>query len=196
MTELIFATNNANKLREINTALPANVEVKGLKDAGIYIDIPEPHDSLQANAKEKADVIFELTGKACFSEDTGLFVDALNGEPGVRSARYAGEPANDANNISLLLQKLTDIEDRDARFKTVICLRTRNDERYFEGVCKGRIIHKTHGEQGFGYDPVFIPQDSEKTFAEMGLDEKSKFSHRKKAFSKLIEYINACQESK
>ncbi|HEU0227877.1 MAG TPA: RdgB/HAM1 family non-canonical purine NTP pyrophosphatase [Arachidicoccus soli] len=187
--QLIFATNNPNKVKEIKKILPQNIDVKSLREAGIEIEIPEPHDSLKENASEKSRTIFNLTQQNCFSEDTGLIVDALKGAPGVKSARYAGEPANDENNIDKLLQNLSGEENRSARFKTIISLIWEEKEYWFEGVCEGRIIEKRIGDSGFGYDPVFIPEGSIKTFAQMDTEEKNLFSHRKKAMAKLLAFM-------
>ena len=188
---LIFATNNQNKVKEVMSALPAGTEIISLRDAGINIEIPEPHDTLEANASEKATVIYGLTQLNCFSEDTGLEVAALNGEPGVRSARYAGDEADNEKNIALLLYNMKTINQRDAQFKTVISLILDDKEYQFTGICKGRIIDEQRGTQGFGYDSIFIPAGDERTFAEMNMEEKNKFSHRKKALMKLIDFLNS-----
>lgn len=190
MTTLIFATNNQNKVKEIRAVLNNGFEIITLKEAGIDIDIPEPHDTLSANATEKSTVIHRLTGKNCFSEDTGLEVTALNGEPGVRSARYAGEDSDFQNNVLKLLANMADKEDRSAQFRTVISLIMNDTEYQFEGICKGHITRHQQGSEGFGYDPVFIPEDSTRTFAEMTLEEKNSFSHRKKATTQLIQFLN------
>lgn len=187
--QLIFATNNPNKAREIAAILPQTIEVKTLKEAGIDIDIPEPHDTFRENALEKSRTIFKLTHQHCFSEDTGLEVDALDGLPGVRSARFAGEPADDEKNIEKLLNDMNGKTNRSARFRTVVSLIWNEAEYFFEGVCEGEIIDDKKGDNGFGYDPVFIPDGSDKTFAEMDLAEKNLFSHRKKAVGKLIEFF-------
>ena len=187
--QLIFATNNQNKVKEIASVLPANIEVKSLKEIGINVDIPEPHDTLKENASEKSRTIFELTQQNCFSEDTGLEVDALNGAPGVRSARYAGEPSNPEKNIEKLLHEMNGKSNRAARFRTVVSLILNGKEYWFEGVCEGKIIHEKRGEDGFGYDPVFIPIGSDSTFAQMDMNEKNLFSHRKKAIDKLIAFL-------
>ncbi|WP_231891224.1 RdgB/HAM1 family non-canonical purine NTP pyrophosphatase [Arachidicoccus ginsenosidimutans] len=189
--QLIFATNNQNKVKEIASILPSTIEVKSLKDAGINIDIPEPHETLKENASEKSRTIFKLTHQNCFSEDTGLEVDVLNGAPGVKSARYAGEPANDEKNIEKLLNELSPKPNSSARFRTVVSLIWNEEEYFFEGVCEGKIIDEKLGENGFGYDPVFVPNGSDKTFAQMNLEEKNQFSHRKKAVSKLTEFLNS-----
>ena len=190
MGNLIFATNNENKVTEIRSVLPGFLQILTLKEAGIFQDIPEPWSTLKENAREKSEVIHILTGKECFSEDTGLIVPALDGEPGVKSARYAGEPADNQKNIALLLKNLDGETDRAAYFHTVICLIFDNDYHYFEGKCPGQIIHEERGENGFGYDAVFIPDGSERTFAEMDMEQKNQFSHRKKATQILIEFLN------
>jgi len=187
---IIFATNNQHKADEIRQVLKNLFEIKTLKDAGINIDIPEPYDSLEENAREKSTVIHSLTGANCFSEDTGLEVIALNGEPGVKSARYSGEETNFKKNIEKLLFNMKGIEQRDAQFRTVISLLLEGKEYQFEGICKGTITEVEKGENGFGYDPVFIPLGSDKTFAEMTMDEKAVFSHRKKATQQFISFLN------
>jgi XTP/dITP diphosphohydrolase len=186
---LIFASNNQHKVEEINSVIGNAYKVISLKDAGIDIDIPEPHDTIEANASEKSTTIYRITGQNCFGDDTGLEVEALNGEPGVKSARYAGEEKNFAANIDKLLYKLSGLENRSARFKTIISLMWKGREHLFEGIIKGRIIEERKGGNGFGYDPVFIPEGSEKTFGEMALEEKNKFSHRRKAMDKLIDFL-------
>lgn len=193
--KLIFATNNQHKIEEVRAVLPAYFEILTLREAGINIDIPEPHDTLEENAKEKAITIYHLTNTACFSEDTGLEVFALNGQPGVRSARYAGEEKSFEKNIEKLLQGLAGFEDRRAQFRAVICLILEGAIEFFEGVCEGRIIDMPKGADGFGYDPVFIPEGSEKTFAEMGMEEKNVYSHRKKAVDKLVTYLSQSNEN-
>jgi XTP/dITP diphosphohydrolase len=187
--KLIFATNNQHKVEEIQAAIGNVIEVITLKQAGIEIDIPEPYDTLQANATEKSRTIHQLTGKNCFSEDTGLEVDALNGEPGVHSARYAGEDKAFDKNIDKLLNKLGDTSDRKARFRTVISLLWEGREWFFEGICEGVITQERHGAGGFGYDPVFMPDGHNRTFAEMTLEEKNQVSHRKKAADKLVLFL-------
>lgn len=189
VTQLIFATNNANKVSEIKTVLGNLFDVISLKDAGINIDIPEPYDTLEENAGTKSKTIFELTGKNCFSEDTGLLVDALNGEPGVKSARYAGDNANNKENIEKLLLNLGDNENRKAHFRTIISLIINGKETQFEGICEGQILTTPIGEKGFGYDAIFIPDGSTKSFAEMETEEKNKYSHRKKAVAKLVAFL-------
>ena len=185
----IFATNNSHKVEEIRAVLPAHFEIKTLTEAGIEIDIPEPHDTLEENAREKAETIYKLTNTNCFSKDTGLEVFSLNGEPGVKSARYAGDEKSFEKNIDKLLSKLEGKEDRRAQFRTVACLIIDDKKYFFEGICKGGIINERRGNEGFGYDSVFIPDGSNKTFAEMGLAEKNKFSHRRKAIDSLVEFL-------
>ena len=195
MLQLIFATNNENKTREINSILNNKFEVISLKQAGIDIEIDEPFDSLEENAVEKARVIYELTNKACFAEDTGLEVDALNKAPGVKSARYAGEQRSAEDNIKKLLKELDNKTDRGACFKTVIALNLNGKNHLFTGICKGTIIASPRGTMGFGYDPVFIPEGGLKTFAEMEISEKNVFSHRRKATELLVDFLSKLKNS-
>ncbi|HRG81058.1 MAG TPA: RdgB/HAM1 family non-canonical purine NTP pyrophosphatase [Chitinophagaceae bacterium] len=188
--KLIFATNNQHKVDEIRAVLDNRLEMMTLKEAGINQDIPEPYDTLEANASVKSKTIQELTGLNCFSEDTGLEVEALQGEPGVKSARYAGENRSFDANIDKLLVNLEGQTNRKARFRTVISLLIDGQEFLFEGICKGRITAEKRGNQGFGYDPVFIPEGSVRTFAEMTMEEKNQYSHRKKATEKLVAFLN------
>jgi XTP/dITP diphosphohydrolase len=191
MTTLIFATNNEHKVSEIQSLLPSNIHVITLQQAGINIDIPEPYATLQENANTKAKTIFELTQQNCFSEDTGLEIDALQGAPGVQSARYAGEDRNFDANIQKVLVNLKNIENRNAQFRTVICLIWNEKEYYFEGVCRGKIAEQNSGNKGFGYDPIFIPGGSDKSFAEMSMSEKNTFSHRQKAVTQLFSFLQS-----
>jgi XTP/dITP diphosphohydrolase len=193
--KIIFATNNQHKIEEIRSALPQNFSIITLKEAGIDIEIPEPYDTLQDNASEKARTIYNLTKTNCFSEDTGLEVYSINNEPGVHSARYAGEEKSFDKNIYKLLYKLDNLNERKARFRTVICLMLNDKEYFFEGICEGEIINERRGNQGFGYDPVFIPTGSGKTFAQMSIEEKNLFSHRKKATDKLVTFLNNFQQA-
>jgi len=194
--KLIFATNNEHKVHEIRSVIGnSSIEIVTLKEAGIDIDIPEPFNTLEENASNKSRIIYEMkrinpiiTG--CFSEDTGLEVEALNGEPGVRSARYAGEEKSFDKNIGKLLEKLEGTTNRKARFRTVISLIIDTKENLFEGICEGTIGHGKKGKGGFGYDPIFVPDGSIHTFAEMKIEEKNQFSHRKKATDKLITYLS------
>lgn len=190
MLNLIFATNNLNKIKEVKSLLNGQFEIQTISEAGIDIDIPEPYDTLEKNAIEKAVVINKMTGKNCFAEDTGLHATALNGEPGVKSARYAGEERSSKKNIDKLLSELKDKKDRSAIFKTVVCLIMDGKQILFEGTSKGTIIAEKRGNAEFGYDPVFVPEGAVKTFAEMTLAEKNNFSHRKKAIEKLVEYLS------
>ena len=187
---LIFATNNMHKVEEIRSVVTNEFEIVTLLEAGIDIDIPEPHSTLEKNASEKSRTIYRLTGTNCFSEDTGLEVEALDGEPGVRSARYAGDEKSFDNNIEKLLSNLGTNQNRKARFRTVLSLMINGKEFLFEGICKGNIIKERRGTNGFGYDPIFVPDGSDKTFAEMSLDEKNLYSHRKKATDKLVIFLN------
>jgi XTP/dITP diphosphohydrolase len=186
---LIFATNNQHKVEEILTIVGDKFNIITLKEAGITIDIPEPHDTIEANASEKSQTIFKLTQQNCFGEDTGLEVNALHGEPGVKSARYAGEEKSFDANIDKLLENLKGTEDRSAHFKTVISLMWQGKEYLFEGITEGQILFERRGNNGFGYDPVFLPEESNKSFGEMALAEKNVYSHRRKATDKLIDFL-------
>jgi XTP/dITP diphosphohydrolase len=189
--KLIFATNNAHKVEEIQSAIGGELEIVSLAAAGIDIDIPEPYDTLEGNASGKSATIHRLTGMNCFSEDTGLEVAALDGEPGVRSARYAGEEKSFKSNIDKLLAKLSGRPDRQARFRTVISLIWNGREHLFEGVCEGHILEAPAGKGGFGYDPVFVPENSSRSFAEMSMEEKNRYSHRRKAADQLLQFLKA-----
>jgi XTP/dITP diphosphohydrolase len=186
---IVFATNNEHKVQEIRVAVGHSLEVISLREAGIDIDIPEPWDTLEANATEKSSTIHRLTGGNCFSEDTGLEVYALNGEPGVLSARYAGEHKSFAANIQKLLDRLGNAADRKARFRTVISLIWQEKEYRFEGICEGTILSSPSGEGGFGYDPVFVPQGDTRSFARMSAEEKNQYSHRRKAADQLVAFL-------
>ena len=189
MKTLVFATNNQNKVTEVRSILQGEFNILSLTQAGIDIDIPEPYNTIKENACEKARVINKLINKDCFAEDTGLEVAALNGEPGVKSDRYAGENRSFDNNIDKLLANLSNIKNREAQFRTVVCLIIGGKEKLFEGICKGSIIAERRGASGFGYDPVFIPEGSTKTFAEMSMTEKNLFSHRRIAIEKLNTFL-------
>ena len=196
--ELIFATNNEHKLKEIRSLVDEKIQILSLSQAGITTKIPEDFDTLEENAHQKAGFIHSLTGKNCFADDTGLEVTALDGEPGVYSARYSriGElrfPEMEINegNIHKLLFKLRNITNRNARFRTVISLIINNQEFKFEGIAKGTILKKNRGKEGFGYDPVFQPEGSRLSFAEMTLLEKNRLSHRAKAMEKLVDFLNS-----
>ena len=188
--KIIFATNNQHKVDEIRSVLPKSLSIITLREGGIDIDIPEPYNTLQENAAEKARTIYNLTQTSCFSEDTGLEVYSLNNEPGVHSARYAGEEKSFDKNIEKLLSKLHHSSERKARFRTLVCLILNKEEFFFEGICEGEIITERRGDHGFGYDPIFIPEGSGKTFAEMTINEKNQYSHRKKAIDKLVVFLN------
>lgn len=189
MLKLIFATNNKHKVTEMQAAIGEKIEVISLQQAGIAINIAEPHDTLTANALEKSRTIYQLTGENCFSEDTGLEVDALGGEPGVHSARYAGEEKSFEKNTQKLLTNLLNVSDRRAQFRTVISLIWGGREYLFEGVSKGEIGFTPKGNGGFGYDPVFYPEGSTRSFAEMDIKEKTTFSHRKMAADKMVLFL-------
>lgn len=190
MEKLIFATNNENKVEEIKQVIGNLFSIVSLKDAGINIDIPEPHATLEENASEKSKTIYRITKENVFSEDTGLEVDFLNGLPGVISARYAGEGKNSSDNIEKLLKDLDNIQNRNARFRTIISLILKGNEYQFEGICEGEIAYQIKGNKGFSYDRIFIPNGADATFAEMDVNEKNKFSHRKKATEKLILFLS------
>lgn len=187
--QLIFATNNAHKLDEVRNAESLNFEILSLKDIGFDGDIPEDFDTLSENAMQKARFIHNKYGMDCFADDTGLEIDALDGRPGVLSARYAGPQCNSEDNIQKVLQELKGKIIRKARFRTVIALILNNEAYYFEGVVQGEILSEKRGESGFGYDPVFLPACFTHTFAQMDLALKNKISHRAKAVGKLIEFL-------
>jgi XTP/dITP diphosphohydrolase len=188
--KLIFATNNDHKAAEIRHSIGNQFEILTLREAGIFQDIPEPHDTLEANATEKSTTIYRITKTNCFSEDSGLETEALQGEPGVRSARYAGDGRSSDDNMDLLLDNLNGQSNRRARFRTVISLIIDGQEHQFEGICPGTIAEARSGKGGFGYDPIFIPDGSSKTFGEMDLQEKDRFSHRAQATAKLVTFLN------
>ncbi len=191
--QLCFATNNPHKLQELQQLVGNQIEIKSLQNIGCFVDdIPETGATLQANSLEKALYIKNNYSISCFADDTGLEVDALNGAPGVYSARYAGEPANSANNIKLLLQNLAGKKNRKARFRSIITLLLNEKEPiFFEGIIYGEITTQTSGNAGFGYDPIFIPNGFSCTFAEMTPEEKNSVSHRAKAVEKLVIYLNS-----
>jgi XTP/dITP diphosphohydrolase len=189
--KILFVTNNKHKLKEIRSALNDRVEVFGLNDVDINEEIPEPFCTLEENAVHKARTIFLKYNLNCFADDTGLEVSSLNGKPGVYSSRFAGEGCSFDDNINKLLSELKGIKNRKARFRTVLALIEAGNIKLFEGIVEGRIAEKRTGEDGFGYDPVFIPDGYSKSFAEMSLDEKNKISHRTRALNKLINYLNS-----
>jgi XTP/dITP diphosphohydrolase len=187
--QIVFATNNENKLREINHILGDELILLSLKDLGIAADIPENEPTLEGNALFKARFIHNLVGKDVFADDTGLEIEVLDGKPGVTSARFAGEDKDSDANIEKVLKMMGETDNRNARFRTVIALILGGTEYLFEGTVNGIIITHKRGVEGFGYDPVFVPEGKNLTFAEMPLDEKSKISHRARAFEKLREFL-------
>lgn len=191
--QLVFATNNQHKLDEIRLILGNEFSIMGLKEAGIIEDIPEDEETLEGNATAKARYVKERYGFDCFADDTGLEIEALEGRPGVKSARYAGPECDAENNIEKVLIELADKEDRRARFRTVIVLIIGDEEHLFEGVVNGRIISERRGKEGFGYDPVFLPDGHDQTFAEMPLELKNRISHRGVATRKLIVFLRHLQ---
>jgi len=189
--ELVFATNNLHKITEIKKLLKERFEIKSLAEIGCFEEIPEDYPTLEENASQKAWYVYTRYGKNCFADDTGLEVEALGGEPGVFSARYAGEGKNADDNINKLLASLFEIKNRKARFRTVISLVTEGKESLFEGIAEGSILQERKGNNGFGYDPVFCPVGFTDSFAEMDLDTKNQISHRGMAFEKLVNYLMA-----
>jgi len=188
--KLVFATGNQNKAKEIQLLMPATIQILSLNDINCAEEIPETQNTIEGNASQKAHYVFENFGYNCFADDTGLEVEALDGRPGVLSARYAGE-AKDANaNMDKILLELANSSNRKARFKTVISLIIGGKEILFEGVVNGTIIEQKKGNSGFGYDPIFMPDGYQHTFAEMSLDEKNKISHRALAVNKLIHFLS------
>ncbi|MBR4590416.1 MAG: non-canonical purine NTP diphosphatase [Bacteroidaceae bacterium] len=192
---LVFATNNAHKLEEVRDIIGDRFEIKSLDDIGCHDDIPETADTLQGNALQKARYIKDKFGYDCFADDTGLICSALNGEPGVRSARYANDNNHEHDseaNMKLLLKNLSDKNDRSAYFMTVIALIYQGQTYTFNGVVNGVISHEKHGDGGFGYDPIFVPEGYDKTFAELGNEIKNTISHRARAVAKLDEFLKSC----
>ncbi len=188
--KLVFATQNKNKVDELKALISKNIELISLKDINCNDDIPETAPDLKGNALQKAQYIYNKYGLNCFADDTGLEVEALNNEPGVYSARYAGHQKNANDNMNLLLQKLKGKTNRKAHFKTVICLIINGEIYFFEGVANGEIVKQKSGNKGFGYDPIFKPSGYKITFADMPLTEKNKISHRGKAVAQLIDFLN------
>lgn len=187
--ELVFATNNQNKIEEIIQAISNRIIIRSLEDISCIEEIPETSPTIEGNAIQKAQYIYNNYKVNCFADDTGLEVSALDGRPGVKSARYAGESRNFDKNIDKILYELTNKPDRSARFRTVIALIINGELTTFEGIINGRIINERRGDKGFGYDPIFIPEGYSKTFAEMNLSEKNKISHRAIAIRKLIDFL-------
>lgn len=190
MNTLCFATNNPNKLHEISKLLNSKFEIKGLQDISCEEELPEDQKTLEGNSFQKAEYVNINYNVDCFADDTGLEVYALNGEPGVYSARYAGDQRNNEDNIRLLLEKLKDKKERRAQFRTVITLIIDGKTRQFEGAVKGEIVKTKLGNEGFGYDPVFVPDGYDCTFAQMTMEQKNEISHRGKAVAKLVDYLS------
>jgi XTP/dITP diphosphohydrolase len=186
---ILFATSNKNKLKEIQSLLPSFIKLLSLEDIDLSEDIPETSLTIEGNAIQKTDYIVKHFGIDCFADDTGLEVEALNGSPGVHSARYAGNGRNDKDNRDLLLKKMVGVKNRSARFKTVISLYYNKQQYLFEGIINGSIAIEENGNKGFGYDSIFIPENEARTFSEMSLGEKNKISHRARAFSKMISFF-------
>jgi len=189
--DLCFATNNEHKLKEIRELLGKEFNILSLQEIGCNAELPENQDTLEGNSKEKAEYVLNHFDVACFADDTGLEVDCLQSAPGVKSARFAGEQRNNEDNIALLLEKMNGIKNRAARFRTVISLAGLGDLFQFEGHVEGKITTEKRGSEGFGYDPVFLPESKDITFAQMSLAEKNKISHRARAFRKLIQYLQS-----
>lgn len=187
--KLVFASNNKNKIKEIQLLVPNSIQIVSLEDIGCTEEIPETAETIEGNAILKANYVTQKYGYDCFADDSGLEVHALNGEPGVFSARYAGEPKNDDNNMNKLLSNLKDKTNRTANFKTVICLNYEGKQHLFTGIINGKIIEEKIGNNGFGYDPIFVANDYTKTFAELSMEEKSKISHRGIAVKQLIDFL-------
>jgi XTP/dITP diphosphohydrolase len=187
--EIVIATNNKHKVEEIRSLVGDRIKIISLSELGCKEDIPETGETLEENARQKARYIWEKYGKDCFADDTGLMVDALDGKPGVYSARFAGEKCSFDDNIDLMLEMMEGKTNRKAYFSTVICLIEQGEEKIFEGRCFGSILTERYGRGGFGYDPIFIPDGHGESFAEMSLEEKNKISHRGKATDKLIKYL-------
>ena len=188
--EIVFASNNAHKVEEVRAKLPASFKVLSLREVIGDVDIPETGTTLDANAAIKARYLYERTGKNCFADDTGLEITALDGEPGVYSARYAGEGCSFDDNMNKVLRNMEGKADRSARFRTVICLILDGKEHYFSGEVKGQMLEQRVGEKGFGYDPIFQPDGHAETFAQMSMEQKNTISHRGKAVAQLVEFLS------
>lgn len=193
--KIVFASNNLNKVNEIRQQLPNHIEILSLADIGCTEDIPETGDTIEQNAILKANYVTQKYGLPCFADDTGLEIEALNNEPGVYSARYAGAEKNDENNMALVLKKLAPKNNRKARFKTVIALNINNYQQLFTGIVEGEITPDKNGNQGFGYDPIFKPNGFDHTFAQMSMSQKNNISHRGKAVKQLIEMLSNLEDN-
>ncbi len=191
--QLVFASNNLNKIKEIQSILNGSIQLLSLEEIGCHEEIPETAETIEGNAILKANYVTEKYGYDCFADDTGLEVTVLNGEPGVYSARYAGEQRNADDNMNKLLEALLDKEDRSAQFKTVIALNIKGEQHLFTGIAKGNIILDKTGNHGFGYDPIFQPENYTETFAELASEVKNKISHRAKATQQLIDFLNTAK---
>ena len=189
--KLVFATNNPNKLKEVQKMLPNTIKLLSLRDINCFDEIDETEMSLEGNAKLKSNYITQKYGYNCFADDTGLEVESLDGKPGVYSARFAGEPSNSENNMQKLLTELKNKSNRNAQFRTIISLHINNATFIFEGICKGSILENKQGEKGFGYDPIFKPENHTVSFAEMSSEEKNIISHRGIAIKKLVNFLSA-----
>lgn len=187
--KIVFATNNPNKILEVQQLLPETIEIVSLESIGCFEEIPETADTIEGNAILKANYVSQNYGFDCFADDTGLEVEAINNEPGVYSARYAGEQKNANDNMNKLLANLVNQTNRKARFKTVIALNLNGKQFLFTGICQGEITSEKSGNQGFGYDPIFKPEGFSETFAQLSIDEKGKISHRGKATAQLIDFL-------
>ncbi|MDJ1502494.1 non-canonical purine NTP diphosphatase [Cytophagaceae bacterium BD1B2-1] len=192
--QLCFATNNRHKIEEISRLVGNNFHIVSLQEIGCYDELPETHDTIEENAFEKAEYVWEHFGVSCFADDSGIEVESLNGEPGVNTAFYAGPQRNNNDNMDLLLKNLQGKENRNARFRTCIALIINGEKHLFEGKIEGHILEHQQGTGGFGYDPIFMPNGYQKSFAEMTLDEKGSISHRGKAVQKLIEFLKTIQK--
>jgi XTP/dITP diphosphohydrolase len=188
--KVVFATNNANKIKEIQSMLPESIEIISLESIGCHEEIPETADTIEGNAILKANYVTQKYGYDCFADDTGLEVEALNGEPGVYSARYAGEQKSAEDNMDKLLSNLENSNNRNAQFKTIIALNLKGEQYLFAGIARGAITFEKTGSQGFGYDPIFRPEGHQETFAELSLETKNAISHRGKATRELIAFLN------
>ncbi len=189
--KLLFATANSNKAFEIQKIVPEGFEILSLKDINFLEDIPETSSTIEGNALQKTNFIVDRFKIDCFSDDTGLEIEALDGQPGVYSARYAGDEKDPEKNMNLVLEKMKNVHNRNARFKTVIALYFNGTTHLFEGIVNGVIRHERSGQEGFGYDPIFEPTETGKTFAEMSIEEKNKISHRGRAFEKMVQFLKS-----
>lgn len=190
MTELCFATNNKHKIAEVSQMLEGKYKLLSLEEIGCHVELPEEQDTLEGNSRQKAEYVWHNFNISCFADDTGLEVEALDDAPGVYSARYAGPQRSDSDNIQLLLRSLENKQNRKARFRTCITLILNGQEHQFEGIVEGSIAKQWQGNKGFGYDPVFVPDGYNHTFAEMSPEEKNAISHRGRAIQKLVDFLN------